>query len=82
LWICFAFVGCTYYSMLLKIHLCALYTCPLSVQAFMVTIKVKVRVTLGLMIYCQPVYLDVKPLEDHNKRLIFFNWTLAVIVLM
>jgi hypothetical protein len=39
LWISFAFVKCPYctYSMQLKIHPCALYTCPLSVQAFMVS---------------------------------------------
>jgi hypothetical protein len=40
-----------------------------------------VKVTLRLAVYSLSVRLGVKPLETHDKRF-FFNWTLAVIVLM
>jgi hypothetical protein len=43
-------------------------------------VKVRVKVTLRLAVYCQSFHLGYKPLEDHDQ--IIFNWTLAVIVLM
>jgi hypothetical protein len=44
------------------------------------SVKVKVIVTLWLVVYCLSVHLGVKPLETHDQRLFFSNWTLAVIV--
>jgi hypothetical protein len=47
-----------------------------------VDLKVKVQVTLRLAIYRQSISIGARPLETHNKRFNFSNWTLAVIVLM
>jgi hypothetical protein len=41
----------------------------------------RVRVALRLAVYRQSVYLRAKPLETHDQYF-FFNWILAVIVLM
>jgi hypothetical protein len=35
----------------------------------------RVRITLRLAVYRQSVRLGVKPLEIHDQRIIFFNWT-------
>jgi hypothetical protein len=43
---------------------------------------VKIKDNLRLSVYRQSVHLAIKPLETHNQRPLFFNWTLAVIVLM
>jgi hypothetical protein len=43
--------------------------------------KVKIKVTLRLVVYRQSVRLDAKPLETHDQSF-FLSWTLALIVLM
>jgi hypothetical protein len=79
---------CTY-NMLLKILPCALYACPLSVQAlqsrsclfsqsqnYITTgfkVKVKIKVTLRLAVYHQSVRLDIKPLETQDQRFFQLN---------
>jgi hypothetical protein len=42
----------------------------------------RVRVVLQLVVHHQSVHLGDKPLETNDRRFIFFNWTLSVIVLM
>jgi hypothetical protein len=45
--------------------------------------ELRVRFTLRLVVYHQSVHLSAKPLNAHNQRFFFFyNWTLAVLVLM
>jgi hypothetical protein len=58
-------------------------TCFILVLAPSVKLKVKVRVrvTLQLEVYRQSVHLGARPLETHDQSF-FFNWTLAVVVLM
>jgi hypothetical protein len=43
---------------------------------------IKIKVTLWLAVYRQSVHLGAEPLEYHDQRFCFFNWILAIIVLM
>jgi hypothetical protein len=44
--------------------------------------RVRVRVTLGLAVYCQSIPLCTKPLEAHEQRFYFCNLTFTVISLV
>jgi hypothetical protein len=46
---------------------------PHGVDCLLIKVKVKIKVTLRLAVYCQSVCLGIKPLETHNQR--FFSPT-------
>jgi hypothetical protein len=49
---------------------------PMTCRAKLTGLKVKVKVNLQLVVYCQSVRLSIGPLETHDQRF-FFRWTLV-----